>query len=200
MPHRDWEERYRADDLPWDTDEPAPDLVAMVERLGLSGRAVELGCGTGANVVWLARHGFAVDGIDLSPTAIERARARVAAAGVRADLRAGDVLDRGLLPAGAYDLVFDRGVLHVMEGEERPAFARRVAELLAPDGVWVSLLGNQDQAWEGPGPPRWSATDVASAVEGAVVIRELAATWFGDARIGDLLAWRLVAVRRPARG
>jgi SAM-dependent methyltransferase len=198
MSDRDWGDNYRSDNLPWDTDEPAPDLVATVGRLGLSGSAVELGCGTGANVVWLARNGFAVDAIDIAPTAIERARARVAAAGVRADLRAGDVFDRALLPAGAYDLVLDRGVFHVMDGDERPAFAARVAELLAPRGVWISFLGNADQVWEGGGPPRWSATEVASAVEGAVVVRELAATWFGEARIGELLAWRLVAARRTS--
>lgn len=196
MPDRDWEGRYRADDTPWDTDLPAPELVDAVARLGLSGRAVELGCGTGASAVWLATHGFATTAVDVSPTAIGRARERARGAGADVELLAGDVFDRALLPADALDLVFDRGVFHVMDGDQRPAFVERVAELLAPGGTWMSLLGNRDQSWEGPGPPRWTAAEVVLPVEARFEIRELVATPFGGARIGEILAWRLVARRR----
>jgi len=196
MADRDWEARYRADDVPWDSDAPAPDLVELVGRAGLSGRAIELGCGTGVNAVWLAARGFATTAIDLSPTAIARARDRARAAGAEVAFVVGDVFDREVLPAGPVEFVFDRGVFHVMDGDARAAFVARVAELLVPGGTWLSLLGNRDQPWEGPGPPRWTAAEVVAPVEPRFEVHELVATRFGEARIGEIVAWRLVARRR----
>jgi SAM-dependent methyltransferase len=64
-------------------------------------RAADLGCGTGRTGAWLAAHGVRqIDGVDVTPEMLERARAR----GVFATLRVGDVRATGL-PAMAYDLV-----------------------------------------------------------------------------------------------
>ena len=78
MAHRDWNESYAADELPWDTGEPEPLLV----EFGSSGRvrpgpALEIGAGTGTNSIWLAERGFDVLGIDLAPLAVARANAKL---------------------------------------------------------------------------------------------------------------------------
>ena len=68
---------------PWDGP-PRPELVALVEAGVLTparlapGRAIDLGCGTGANVRYLARHGFETTGVDFSTVALQVARRRAA--------------------------------------------------------------------------------------------------------------------------
>src|SRR5260221_10156924 len=78
-----WDDRYRSGDTPWDTGRPSSELQrVLAEEKVPAGRAIDLGCGTGANAVWLAQQGFDVTGVDISPLAIERANARAQAAGV----------------------------------------------------------------------------------------------------------------------
>ena len=65
--HIEWNDRYRDDNLPWDTGRPSAELQRVLGRNPiLSCRALELGCGTGTNSVWLAQQGFEVTGIDLA--------------------------------------------------------------------------------------------------------------------------------------
>jgi SAM-dependent methyltransferase len=179
-----WDDHYRsADPLPWDTGVPDAELVAAFSSGALRpGRALEIGCGTGTNAVWLARQGCRVTAVDVSPLAIERARKRVAEAGVDVDLHVADVLAEPL-PGGPYDLVFDRGCFHVFDGAgERATFARRVARALAPGGVWLSLVGSTEGAPREMGPPRRSARDLARAIEPHLAILDLRASAF---RTGD---------------
>ena len=78
-----WEEMYQAGTPPWDTGRPSSELIRVVQAKKIGPcRAIELGCGTGTNVVWLAQRGFDVTGVDLAPLAIQRANRRAAEAGV----------------------------------------------------------------------------------------------------------------------
>ena len=84
---------------PWDTGITPPEVVDLVaRRFPKGGRAIDIGCGTGTTVVYLARHGFRVIGIDVSRRAIALARRRVREAGVSADLLTGDVTRLDRLP------------------------------------------------------------------------------------------------------
>ncbi|RAE94395.1 class I SAM-dependent methyltransferase, partial [Burkholderia multivorans] len=71
----EWEERYAGAEAVW-SGEPNPSLVDVVTELDLSpGRSLDVGCGEGADVLWLAARGWQAVGIDVSATAIDRARA-----------------------------------------------------------------------------------------------------------------------------
>ncbi len=189
---RDWNASYATGDLPWDTGVVDENLAAAVRSGAFApGRLFEIGCGTGTNALWLAEHGFDVTAVDLSPLAIERARAKKSARPVRFE-----VLDfLAAEPAGApFDAVFDRGVFHVFDGaEQRAEFARRVAALLRPGGVWLSLIGSTEGAPRDIGPPRRSARDVLAAVEPALELVDLRATEFHEPGIR---AWVCLSRRR----
>ena len=102
-------------------------------------RVADLGCGTGTLSVLLAEEGYAVDGLDVSPEMVSRARAKAAAAGVDVDLRVGDANVPDLDPA-AYDVVLSRHVLWAMD--DAAAALRRWLTLLAPGGVLVLVEGS----------------------------------------------------------
>src|SRR6185503_8017484 len=77
---------YRVARMPWETG-PRQELVALVHAGGLRpGRALDLGCGTGANSVFLGQHGFDVTGVDFAPAALAKAARAAEAAGVKIDL------------------------------------------------------------------------------------------------------------------
>ncbi|SFJ32159.1 Methyltransferase domain-containing protein [Amycolatopsis sacchari] len=95
-----WEQRYRSSDRLF-SGEPNGALVAEVAGLA-PGQALDVGCGEGADALWLARRGWLVTAVDISRTALERAAAaddtgRVA--WTRADLAT------ARWPAGTFDLV-----------------------------------------------------------------------------------------------
>jgi SAM-dependent methyltransferase len=178
MPDRDWNEHYASGQTPWDSGEPDPALVATVEARTIpAGRALEVGCGTGTNTLWLAAHGFEALGVDVSPLAIDRARAKMGNAASACRFEVLDFLQDP--PEGPFDFVFDRGCFHVFDAPEvRARFAALVASVLTPGGLWLSLIGSTEGAPRDTGPPRRSARDIASAVEPVLEIVQLRSIHF----------------------
>lgn len=120
---------------PWDTGVSPPELLAFIATHP-PGRALDLGCGTGTNVITLAQHGWRVTGVDFAVKAIVQARRKARAAGVQADLRLGDVTRLDNL-AGPFDLILDIGCFHGLPADGRSAYARNVKRLLAPEGTFL---------------------------------------------------------------
>src|SRR5947199_7888222 len=109
-----WEERYRTGDVPWDTGRVSSELVRVIRDEKIQPcRAIDLGCGTGSNAVWLAQQGFDATGVDIAPRAIERGRQRAAAAGVAVNFLAADLLNPPDL-GSPFRFFFDRGCYHVV--------------------------------------------------------------------------------------
>lgn len=73
----DWDAMYREGTPAWETGIPASELARILDEGFISpGTTLEVGSGTGADAVYLARRGFEVTGVDCSPLAVERARSR----------------------------------------------------------------------------------------------------------------------------
>ena len=145
MPHPSWDESYASNQLPWDTGQPEPLLVEFLASSRLQpGPTLEIGAGTGTNAIWMAERGFDVLGVDVSPLAVERARAKIEGRALRCRFTALDVLVT-TLPGAPFQFVFDRGCFHVFdEPDERQRFAERVAAALTPGGLWLSLIGSTE--------------------------------------------------------
>ncbi|HVY47207.1 MAG TPA: class I SAM-dependent methyltransferase [Minicystis sp.] len=196
MSNHDWNERYAAGDLPWDTGEPDPLLLDYVAGVASRGRALEVGCGTGTNALWLARQGFDVLGVDLSPLAIDRARQKLGEAPLLCRFAVVDFLAAELGEA-PFDFVFDRGCFHVFdEPEQRARFASRVAAALRTGGVWLSLAGSTEGPARDVGPPRRSLRDVAEAIEPALEIVRVESATFHAGTAARAAAWRCLSRRR----
>ncbi|MEM7094106.1 MAG: class I SAM-dependent methyltransferase [Actinomycetota bacterium] len=97
----DWEARYQADESLW-SGHVNGSLAAEVRGIA-PGTALDVGCGEGADAIWLAEHGWTVTGVDISATAVERGRAEATDRGLSIDWRSQDLLERPL--EDRFDLV-----------------------------------------------------------------------------------------------
>jgi SAM-dependent methyltransferase len=150
--HNDWNNRYRDGDLPWDTGRPSKELQRVVSRSAIQPcRALEIGCGTGSNSVWLAQQGFQVTGIDLAPLAVEQAERRASAAEVKVVFVVADVLNLTDLD-GPFAFFFDRGCYHAVRREAPGQYAPAVARQLTSGARGLILAGNAREPHD-PGPP-----------------------------------------------
>ena len=120
---------------PWDTGVTPPELERFVASHP-PGRALDLGCGTGTNVVYLARHGWTAVGVDYAGRAIARARRRARAAGVRCELYVADVTRLDFLEP-PFDLALDIGCLHSLAVGDRSRYAAGLARLVRPGGTYL---------------------------------------------------------------
>ena len=194
MPHPSWNESYASGQLPWDTGQPEPLLVEFVTSGTVKpSLALEIGAGTGTNAIWMAERGFDVLGVDVSPLAVERARAKMEGRELRCRFAAWDFL-AAPAPDGPFQFVFDRGCFHVFdEPSERQRFAAQVDAALAPGGLWLSLIGSTEGPPREVGPPRRSAREVTLAIESALEIVELRSAEF---RGSNAKAWFCLSRQR----
>lgn len=185
-----YEERYQTGDIPWDHGMPDGNLIAWIKRRPIEPCAVlDIGCGTGENSIWLAQQGFHATGCDLSMTAVERAQAKAAAAGVKCTFMTGDFLE-DQLPGLPFGFAFDRGCLHCIDGEaDRSRFVENVAAHLTESGLWLSLIGNADEPEREVGPPQLTAAEVITAVEASFEVLSLEAGHFGSDQDEPPRAW-----------
>jgi thioredoxin reductase/2-polyprenyl-3-methyl-5-hydroxy-6-metoxy-1,4-benzoquinol methylase len=140
-----WDERYRSSSSVW-SGRPNAQLVTEVADLSPTA-ALDLGCGEGADAVWLASRGWQVTAVDWSPTAVDRAAAHAVDAGVadRVEWVAAD-LTSWTPPAAAFDLVSAQ-FLHPTTAE-RPVLLARLTDAVAPGGtlLWVGHEKTESRA------------------------------------------------------
>lgn len=159
---------YRLGITPWDGQPVPGELKALVEgpRAVPPARALDLGCGTGRNAVYLARHGWEVTAVDYTPQAVRAAGERARAEGVEVRFLDGDVTRLEGLGLGAgYDLILDAGCFHGLPRPARAAYARGVARVRNPGAILLMLAFQP--GWRGPAPRGASAEEIAETFEPA---------------------------------
>jgi SAM-dependent methyltransferase len=163
-----WDQRYSSSSELW-SGQPNPHLITEVAAL-LPRRALDAGCGEGADAIWLANRGWQVTAVDISTVALKRGAARAAEAGadiarritwVHADLTAWD-------PSAKYDLVSVQ-FLH-LPTDPRDVLYRRIAAWVAPGGSLL-IAGHHpsDLQTTAARPPKadlfFTAADVAASLD-----------------------------------
>lgn len=134
---------------PWDTGISPPELLTYLASHP-AGRALDLGCGTGTNVITLARQGWQVTGVDFARRAIQIARRKARQAGVSIDLRVGDVTRlEGV--SGPFDLILDIGCFHGLDPAEMQVYISNLDRLLASQGTFLMYGFFREEASSGPG-------------------------------------------------
>lgn len=135
-----WDSFYadRAKPCPFFVASPDENLAQWMEEGRLRpGRAIDIGCGSARNSIFLARNGFTVEGVDFSQSAIAWAKERVAEAGAAVTLVHDSVFNLELEP-GSYDLVYDSGCFHHIAPHRRMQYVDLVVRALKPGG-WFGL-------------------------------------------------------------
>jgi SAM-dependent methyltransferase len=148
-----WDAPYRRERMPgWDVGRPCTHLVKAVEDGTFKpGRAIVFGCGTGTNAIYLAKRGFEVTGVDVSPTALSIAKKKADEANVNVEWMLADVV--ALPRLEPYDLIFDRGCYHHVCQYDSPGFVETLRQL-SHAGTQAMILAGSPADGNRGGPPR----------------------------------------------
>jgi SAM-dependent methyltransferase len=133
-----WQQRFDTGQLGWDRGAPSPQLGRWLADGTLAPcRLAVPGCGTGHEVVELARAGFAVTAIDYTPAAVAATRARLADARLQADVQQADVLT--WQPGQPLDAVYEQTCLCALHPDHWVRYAAQLQRWLRPDGRLLLL-------------------------------------------------------------
>jgi len=144
---------------PWDIGRPQKAFVDLAAAGEVTGSVLDVGCGTGEHALFFAERGHGVLGIDTSSLAIRKAKEKAAARGLRVQFLVWNALDLAGLKR-TFDTVIDSGFFHVLSDEDRPAFAKSLATVLAPGGNYFMLCFNDQNPGEYPLPRRITQEEI----------------------------------------
>ena len=119
----------------WDTGVSPPELVDFLAS-NPTGRALDIGCGTGTNLVTMAEAGWEVTGVDMIPIAVRQARAKLRKVNLAGRVVLGDV-SQPLKLRGGYDLILDMGCYHSLSFQDREKYQQNIRAWLKPKGVYL---------------------------------------------------------------
>jgi cyclopropane fatty-acyl-phospholipid synthase-like methyltransferase len=168
--HPSWNSVYEGSP-PWDIGRPQPEFVRLAEAGKLRGRVLDVGCGTGEQVILAASHGAEATGVDIAEVAIERARTKAEQHGINATFEVGDVLHLDRL-GRQFDVITDSGVFHVFDDAERPVYISSLRSATRPGGTYYMMCFSDRQPGDW-GPRRVSQAELRSAFADGWSIRSI---------------------------
>jgi SAM-dependent methyltransferase len=147
----DWESVYREGTPPWDAGKPHAELTKVLDEYRLRPQTVlEIGCGTGADAILLARRRFEVTAVECSAIALERARLRSEQYNAPIHFVLADIFDY-VRNAPQFDFVYDSGVYHCLRQTNLDRYLDVLWRVTRPGSYYLCLAGAPDEtAVEGP--------------------------------------------------
>lgn len=178
--------RYESCAVPWDHELPPPELIALVATTPV-GRALDLGCGYGRTVRYLAERGWVADGVDFVELAIEEARRRLGEApfASRAHFYHGSVTELAFLQE-PYDLVVDIGCMHSLTDDSLRAYAVEVSRLLKPGGAYLLFAHVNDGEENDEETPKGIAETKIQALFSHFTLERVE---YGETQVEDKPPW-----------
>jgi ubiquinone/menaquinone biosynthesis C-methylase UbiE len=133
------------DKIPWNISTP-PEILQKVieENVPSQGKVVEFGCGTGNYVIWFAKLGYEIMGIDISQNAIEIARKSASTTSVNCKFMVADVTRDIPKIDDMFDFAYDWELLHHIFPEDRDKYVGNVFRLLKSGGKYLSVCFSED--------------------------------------------------------
>jgi 2-polyprenyl-3-methyl-5-hydroxy-6-metoxy-1,4-benzoquinol methylase len=143
---------------PWDIGRPQKEFVDLVRRGEIHGSVLDIGCGTGEHALFFAEEGFEVWGIDSAPKAIEKAKEKADERKLDVHFSVLNALELTKL-GRKFNTATDSGLFHTLSDEDRPLFAKSLADILAPGGTYFMLCFS-DLEPAGYGPRRITQQEI----------------------------------------
>lgn len=119
----------------WDTHQSPPELLKFI-MTHPAGRALDLGCGTGTNLVTLANHGWQVTGVEYVWLAVQKARRKLRLLNQPGYVYCHDVVDIDFLNSN-FDLILDIGCYHGLTQPQRKKYQFNLKRLLRTNGHFL---------------------------------------------------------------
>ncbi len=118
---------------PWDSGITPPELYEFISHYK-AGCAIDIGCGTGTNIITLANAGWQVTGFDFASRAVQIAKRKLKKAGIQAEIFVDDATRmKNIL--GQFDFALDLGCFHGIENKQD--YLTQLTRILAPNGFWL---------------------------------------------------------------
>jgi SAM-dependent methyltransferase len=199
LKHLDWDAIYREGTPPWETGMVEPELIRAVESGEVPrGTALEIGCGTGADAIYLVKQGFEVTAVDSSATAIERAR-------VRAEQE--DALPRFVLAdifefaptAGQFDFVYDKGFYHFIRQFDLNRYLDVLWRTTRPGSYYLTVAGAPAESCDN-GPPQVTERQIYNELGRLFEVIRLEACRLGSSFSAEGFPAWCCLMRRPVIG
>jgi 2-heptyl-1-hydroxyquinolin-4(1H)-one methyltransferase len=158
----EFESAYRGDSAqfgvgarpPWSIGAPQPELAALIEAGKFHGDVLDVGCGEAAISLALAERGQTTVGLDMSPTAIELARAEAAKRGLtNATFEVADISSFSAYPPGSegrFGTIVDSTLFHSIPVEAREGYQQSISRAAAPGASYFALVFDKAAVPEGP--------------------------------------------------
>ncbi len=165
-----WEDRYRSNQTPFDVENP-DEWIAELELKGQIGADVlDCGCGPGRTAIYLSERGHHVVGVDISQSAIERARQKATERHVEVEFKRADVLELSEIDE-CFDAVVDIGCFHSLYTDaDRATYAAELHRIRRTGArMFLRAFSVRDPKEGSPGmhSPHRTEMDIRSAFEGA---------------------------------
>ncbi len=192
-----WNEDYLAGNSPWELGHPSFELVRIInEGIVKPCRAIELGCGTGTDAVFLAQQGFDVTAADCSGVALDRARRTADIESVTVNFLQAD-LCRFRMDVEPFDFLFERSCYEFARLENLDGYRDTVARLTRAGSCYLLLCGNSSTR-KRFGPPGVFENDIRADWEELFEIEWLYPLLpHADRPIRGAGRWSCLMVRRP---
>ncbi len=150
--------------------------MKLAEKGQIGGSVLDVGCGTGENLLYLATRGHEVLGLDFVPVAIERAKAKAAQRGINAHFIVRNALELQKL-GRQFDTVIDCGLFHTFSDNERPMFVQGLGDVLGHGGVlYILCFSDEEPGTEGP--RRISQREIRDSFQDGWIVHRIEPTHF----------------------
>lgn len=191
---RGFDEIYKAGRAPWDLGRPQSAFRELAADGQLSGRVLDVGCGTGEHALMASAMGLDATGVDTARTAIGLAERKASERGLSARFLTWDALQLAAL-GESFDTVLDCGLFHVFDDRERPAFVSALGDSMHP-GARYFMLCFSDLEPDGWGPRRIRQDEIRASFSAGWQIEGIEPTRLElTFEPGSVHAW-LASIRR----